>query len=682
MRVIVFAWFLVSTFPGASVNAQTEQIRVGPAPAWVEASALAPVPDDASGLLFLRRSDSFVHLHKEGQFLHQSQRTKVLDSRALEAGNLGLTWNPAAGAPTVHTLQIHRGDAVIDVLAKNTFEVIQREDQLEQSMLNGFLTAILAVPDLRVGDELDFSYTLPSHDPVLGADSSGLLALGPAPFAGQYTLRLSWEKGQKPTLQMTQDFAKIKTSTGKSVSVTLNTPEMLSPPKDAPPRYSWQRVIEYSDFASWPVLSQRFNALYLDASQLAAQSGIKQEAKRIARAHAGNRARMKAALELVQQQIRYIYVGLDGGNIKPATAEETWRRRYGDCKGKTALLLALLRELDIPAEVVLAANSGADDGLEDRLPNLALFDHVLLRAQVEGVQYWLDATLPAVVEPSVTPFLPYRWVLPLSAQGHALERVQQGPFALPQEMYLTEIDARQGFDQSARMVQTSVSRGVEGLAEYMQLSSVSSERLKAEYRRALEGTDSWDEITDVSIRYDRSTQASILTLEGTGPVDWDDDGDGIYSLALPGGGFRPPARRQRASGDGADAPYYTAPSFSCHATTVRLPDGTDVANWDFNSVFDTKIYGRTYYRMMERRDDGTIRMVRGSRVEDPEITADQARQDNDRLDDFNNSKAVIQYTPDNVAPQWGYVRSVPATYDIDWVTSAAHCLPSTAPQSD
>ena len=79
-------------------------------------------------------------------------------------------------------------------------------------------------------------------------------------------------------------------------------------------------------------------------------SAIKTEAAKIAAANLSPFDRARAALKLVHQDVRYIYVGLNGGNYTPATAEQTWQRRYGDCKGKTALLLALLRGLDIAAE--------------------------------------------------------------------------------------------------------------------------------------------------------------------------------------------------------------------------------------------------------------------------------------------------------------------------------------------
>ncbi len=144
-------------------------------------------------------------------------------------------------------------------------------------------------------------------------------------------------------------------------------------------------------------------------------SPLRQEAARIAAAHAKPLDRAAAALKLVQQDIRYIYVGLNGGNLTPASADETWQRRYGDCKGKTALLLALLRELGIEAEPVLVNSNGADDGFDQRLAGPQLFDHVLVRAHIDGATYWLDGTMPAVVPPAARPVFPVQWVLPLTA---------------------------------------------------------------------------------------------------------------------------------------------------------------------------------------------------------------------------------------------------------------------------
>ena len=66
-----------------------------------------------------------------------------------------LAWKPMSGAATVHSVAIHRGSQVIDVLDRAQFQILRREDRLEQAMLSGVLTASLQVPDLRVGDVLE-----------------------------------------------------------------------------------------------------------------------------------------------------------------------------------------------------------------------------------------------------------------------------------------------------------------------------------------------------------------------------------------------------------------------------------------------------------------------------------------------------------------------------------------------
>ena len=672
-RFVAAAMVLAAS--AGSLRAQNDQITFGPTPAWVVASDPMPVPENAEGAFFLRRQDTIVHLSEGGQEFYQGQMIRILQSQGLQAGNIALVWNPAAGKPTVHELRIHRGGESIDVLQSASFEVLRREDQLEMAMLDGLLTAVMRVPDLRVGDDLEFAFTVPSQDPTFRDTNFGMLLLGTAPPKGRIKLALTWAKGQQPSIRLTPDLQRQAVRQADSIEMRFDNPEALSPPQDAPARYSWVRVLEYSDFKNWRDVSRRSWQLFDGASRLSPDSPLKQEAARIAAANPGRRERAEAALRLVQQQVRYVYVGLNGGNLSPATADETWARRYGDCKAKTTVLLALLRELGIEAEAVFASNSGVDDGLDQRLPSPGMFDHVLVRARIDGADYWLDGTLPEVIPMRTTPFLPYRWVLPMSGQGDDLVAVPQQRLALPQEMGIVEIDARAGFNKPARQTHTTLKRGVEGLSEYLAFAPLTSDQIKTAIRDALIGRGAWNEVEDVTYRYDRGTSASILTVVGSAAVDWDDDGGGAYDLTVPGGGFSPPSRRQRPSGQDQDAPYYSSPSYTCYATTVRLPDGTETRNWGFNTIFDTRLFGRIYYRTMEKRDDGTIRMVRGSKVIQPEISAEQAIDDNRRIADFDNSMARIEYDPKQTFKFWGGLRSVPATYEIDWTKDEAPCMP-------
>jgi transglutaminase-like putative cysteine protease len=674
-KVFLLATALAVGWPAAAQEAAGQRVAQGPPPAWAVPSEPLPVPADAAGLIFVRQQDALLHLDDHGQSTFVGQRIVLLHPQALQLGNVAFVWNPATGTPTVHALRIHRGDETIDVLKTTQFEIIRREDQLEQAMLTGTLTAMLKVPDLRVGDELEVAYTVPSGDPTLRDQNAAFLALAGTPQPGRYRLGITWEPGQEPHIRPSDDLSAAMTRTANGIDIRTDNPPALVPPKDSPPRYTWQRLVEFSDYPSWAAVSQRFAGLFADAARLAPNSPLKQEAARIAAAKTSPLERAQAALALVQQQVRYVYVGLDGGNFRPATADETWQRRYGDCKGKTVLLLALLGELGISAEPVLARNDGSDDGFDARLPNPSLFDHVLVRATIDGQTYWLDGTLPVVATANTVPDFPYHWVLPLPPSGNELEHLPWSPAAKPDELNLYEIDARAGLDEPARITTTSIKRGPQALIQYLQLSALTADQMLQAFRSNLTGDSSWDSIESVKYHFDVAQRASVLEIAGTGPVDWDrDDGDGTRWLTLPGGGFNPPGRRQRAADQDQSAPFYDDSGYSCDVTTVRVPTDTRLENWSFNSAFDTTLYGRLFYRTFERRD-GSIRMIRGSRTEKAEIDRAQAERDNGRLARFDNSTARVTYDPSLDLPLQDRRDSVPATYEGDWVKSSGACLP-------
>ena len=666
---------LASVLVAGSASAQSQQVRRGPAPSWVAPSPLLPVPETASGALFVRRQDLEVHLGEQGQAQYLGYRIKVLQPSALQLGNISIEWDPAAGAPIVHDIKLFRDGQEIDVLKDSSFEILRREDQLEAARLDGRLTAVLRVADLRVGDELEVDLTTFTSDPTLGQNEAGLLLLTPSPSLGRYHIGLSWDRGRKPKLKMSADMTAAMAMGESAVDFRFDNPAIISPPKDAPPRYQWQREFEYSDFADWPALSRQFSPLFAKAARLSPDSAIKREASRIATTQASPLDRASAALKLVQQDVRYIYIGLNRGNLTPASAEETWQRRYGDCKGKTVLLLALLNELGVEAEPVLVNSSGVDDGLDQRLPIPQLFDHVLVRAHIEGKDYWLDGTLPPVAGPSARPVFPVSWVLPLTARGGDIEKLSWRPATVPDEVNLFEIDARAGFDKPAGIVSTNIVRGVKGLQQQMAFSSVTSGQLLDAFRQREIG-DVWQAIDDVQWRYDEKAGASILTIKGTGLVSWENDGDGGKSLSLPGGGFNPPERRVRGPDQDQNLPFYSKPEYDCYVTTVRLPNSTQPRQWSSNLSFDTHIFGRNYYRAWELRD-GAIRMVRGSRTEQIEIDAATARRDNDRIAAFDNSMGRISFDPSRKKASVGNGQAVPATYDFNWTASDVPCASPT-----
>ena len=105
----------------------------------------------------------------------------------------------------------------------------------------------------------------------------------------------------------------------------------------------------------------------------------------------GEEDRALAALQFVQEQIRYISTESGASSYDPATPSTVFARGAGDCKAKTRLLVAILRALDIDAYPVLV-NTRARQTIADLHPSPVVFDHAIVEATVNNRFYFLDAT--------------------------------------------------------------------------------------------------------------------------------------------------------------------------------------------------------------------------------------------------------------------------------------------------
>lgn len=140
--------------PQTALSGLSAQPDIAPAPDWV-----APVdfPVDSSNG---DEAPYRILLHDQQVSLEPGRRTtysevviRIQTPAGLAAGNLLFPWRPATDVLTVHKVQILRGDRVIDVLESGqTFTVIRREQNLENAILDGVLTAIMQPEGLQVGD--------------------------------------------------------------------------------------------------------------------------------------------------------------------------------------------------------------------------------------------------------------------------------------------------------------------------------------------------------------------------------------------------------------------------------------------------------------------------------------------------------------------------------------------------
>ncbi|MFP5284287.1 MAG: transglutaminase domain-containing protein, partial [Thermoanaerobaculia bacterium] len=158
------------------------------------------------------------------------------------------------------------------------------------------------------------------------------------------------------------------------------------------------------------------------------------------------------------REVRYTGIELGEGGVMPRTPAETLKRKFGDCKDKAVLLTALLRALDIPAYVALLNAGEGEPDVEESLPGLGAFNHVIVMVPGSPA-VWIDPTDPYARAGELPVQDQGRLALVASPTATGLVRTPESSAADNREVETREIHlADLG---GARVVETTEYRGVE-----------------------------------------------------------------------------------------------------------------------------------------------------------------------------------------------------------------------------
>lgn len=330
-------------------------------------------------------------------------------------------WVVGRNGPRQHTVQFDYAPSVtraevlqaLVVRGQQTLRTVQSAVQTVQGDASGMYyeadVQTLTFDDLRPGDRLVVEWRLQDlHPTPFGLVFGELLALGDdVPIAerdiavllpGGTALQtsVSLPAGRKwPDVTATPAPTQVTAADGSLWQQwrwqTWRWPAVASEssmpgPTDVLP------YLHVSTFASWQAAGQWYARLVADAlPQRGVDAVVREQALRLTRGLASDEAKVRAIHAYVARQIRY--VGLEFGihSLKPHAVREVLDRRFGDCKDKATLLVALCREVGIDAQVVLVRTADLG-GLHDQTASLGVFNHAI--ANVPQLGWWLDATAP------------------------------------------------------------------------------------------------------------------------------------------------------------------------------------------------------------------------------------------------------------------------------------------------
>lgn len=154
-------------------------------------------------------------------------------------------------------------------------------------------------------------------------------------------------------------------------------------PKDVPS----QPAVTFSTGASWQSIAEGYGRI---VEEKATVEDVQPLVNGLMARKTTREEKAASILQYLSKEVRYTGVEFGDAAIIPHAPAETLKHKYGDCKDKATLAVAMLRAAGIPAYVALL-NAGEREDVNAEMPGMGLFDHAIVF--VPGTpELWIDAT--------------------------------------------------------------------------------------------------------------------------------------------------------------------------------------------------------------------------------------------------------------------------------------------------
>jgi tetratricopeptide (TPR) repeat protein/transglutaminase-like putative cysteine protease len=202
----------------------------------------------------------------------------------------------------------------------------------------------------------------------------------------------------------------------EATDVAPLVPEPAMPP--------WAEVLAHvhvSTFKTWDQVGQFYWGLAKD--QLDVDDEVRKKVRELTKGLKDDASKVKAIYKYVTE-LRYVALEFGIEGIRPRRASQTMARGWGDCKDKAAVIVTMLREIGIPATMVLV-RTGMRGGMESEPASLAPFDHAI--AYVPSLDLYLDGTAEHTGSTELPPMDRDSFALQINEGKAKLVRLPQAP---------------------------------------------------------------------------------------------------------------------------------------------------------------------------------------------------------------------------------------------------------------
>ncbi len=396
-----------------------------------------------------------------------------------DAGRFDIQFNPEYQTLVLHRVELYRDGRWQSRLKPNDITIARREQQFEQEISDGTVAALLVIEDVRVGDVIRISYSITGSNPILAGQNSEQIRLAFSHPILDVRLRALYPPATAIDVHRENGAPEpVITHTAEAtvVEVAAARVDRLQNEGDYPVWYVPWPLVQFGPKRGWSDVVAWALPLYPDRTAAKLPDDLELRIAQWRQLQAPT-AKLQAALRAVQDEVRYFGVETGTSSHRPREPELVWRRHFGDCKDKAWLLVTILGRLGIPAVPALV-DTNRGRGVRDFAPAADLFDHVIVRARVDGAAVFVDPTMRLQGgTPQQADLSQYGYVLPIAAEQTAMEEVR------PPQQLANGIDERARFSADGDGLRLSVVTEYRGANADRERLRLDQERLEDRARR-------------------------------------------------------------------------------------------------------------------------------------------------------------------------------------------------------
>lgn len=339
-------------------------------------------------------ADYQLDLDKNVNYIHEVK--KVLSYNGISnASQLSITFDTTFQALEINHLYIWRKGSKLDRTKELNFETLNNENNLENGIYHGSITAYSILNDIRKDDLVDFAYTLKGANPIFDEEIYLNIPFSTTNYIDKLHLLTRFTKNKSVQYKCIKcdsipGFTQVYDTISKPNTLAI---EILGFEPITTEEYVPSWILQYpnlfiSSMKSWKDVNNWAQKIF----EITDSNNLSEVYEEIFTGDEDLEGKINLLIDYVQDDIHYM--GIESGiwGIKPTQPDKVIEQRFGDCKDKSLLLVALLKDLGIEKAYPVLVNTEMQNELDNYFSSNQLFNHCIVCFDYDSCRYWVDPT--------------------------------------------------------------------------------------------------------------------------------------------------------------------------------------------------------------------------------------------------------------------------------------------------